>query len=141
MLAALRRSHRLAQTLVLAMIAGPLAVALCPHAEAMPLAPEAEAAVESHAMAEQEAPAPPPCHETPEPEPAEDADCLSACCAAETPAPLAPTLPLDAPADVPTAPEAEAPAAPAEVTHVAHEPEPPPLSPARLHLLLGRFLT
>ncbi|MEL6616952.1 MAG: hypothetical protein AAFQ43_14510, partial [Bacteroidota bacterium] len=76
MLQTLRRSSRLASLLVLAFVAGPAAAALCPHAEA----PEAE--VNHGAMNMAEAPALPPCHEAPAPEPApaDDADCLSPCC-------------------------------------------------------------
>ena len=130
MLQTLRRSSRLATLLVLALVAGPAASALCPHADA----PEAE----MHEMA----PEMPPCHEAPEaPPPTEDAGCLSACCAADAPAPVVPPLALSAPPSVPLASVVEAPLASDEAATPTPEPQPPPEARLRVHLLLGRFLT
>lgn len=142
MLQTLRRSSRLATLLVLALVAGPASAALCPHAE--PLAEEMDhGAMEMADMAH--APEAPPCHEAPapEPEPASDADCLSPCCTvSNAPAPDAATpLQAPAPATIPLASAADAPLAPTPDAASVPEPPPPPEAPARLHLLLGRFLT
>ncbi|OZC01936.1 hypothetical protein [Rubricoccus marinus] len=143
MLHTFRRSSRLATLLVLALVAGPAASALCPHAE--PLAPEAEtheAAMDHGAMDMAPAPEAAPCHdEPPAPEPEPDADCLSACCAADAPAPVVPTLTVDAPPSVPLAAVSEAPLATDEAPAPTPEPAPPPEARLRVHLLLGRFLT
>lgn len=137
-LPALRRSTSLAALLTLALVAGPAASALCPHADADDMAHGTDTAHEApmEAMSHGDAA---PCHEPPPPASDDGADCISACCATDGPrATVAPILTVTV--DVPTVPvtvrvePATAPAPPA----VPAEPSPPP--GRRLHVEFERFL-
>ena len=142
MLRFFRRSPALALVLMLALVAGPAAGAVCSHMGA----PEAESGM-AHEMAAHDMASPSGmeaemCHDAPEaPTHEHGTDCVSPCCTADVPAPT-PVLPvLDAlPAAPLAAPVAEAPTAPFEVLRPRPAASPP--TPAlRVHLLLGRLLS
>ena len=141
MLRFFRRSPSVALVLMLALVAGPAAGAVCSHMSAH----EAGGAM-AHEMAMPAAGerAAMPCHEAPEaPAPMREhgADCLSPCCSTDAPASAPVPMALDAPAPAPLAtPAAQPPLASAE-TAAAPDPAPPPEASLRVHLLLGRFLT
>lgn len=137
MLHRFRTSSRLAILLVLALVAGPAASALCPgdmHEAATPMDHGDMAAMNHEA---------PPCHEeAPTPEP-QDADCLSPCCtvAPEAPAPAPPAPPTVTVALLPpVVGNVEEPDATPEADRLGTVAD-PPAPPLRVHLLLGRFLT
>ena len=145
-----RHSLSVIVALALVLVAGPAAMAACPHAESgevphetMPMAAATDAGAMDHGGE-----AAMPCHddpgtESPEaPAPDENADCLSPCCTIDVPA-TAPPAPA-----VPTATVVVV-LADTPLVRPAHRDAPaldlrdtgPPEPPARLHLLLERFLT